>query len=341
MKCCVYTRAFYETPYLDFFIEHYCNLGFDKIIILKSDDFDYNIPEKYKKYVNIHKIKNLENRSLSLYDNLVKKSGCDWALCIDVDELLLLNNNYMNIHQYINEKTLQNKKINTFYFRWGMIEKLDTEPDVVFKNILSDYKIFSNSHIKSMVRVNKLDSIYHPHMCRLKEKECIYFENNILNKNMPTKHPMTKNTYQEHILIHLHTRSIHNMITKCLVTALGNCVRRNVKKIKDLDKFKKLINNHHEESDVLAKMIECIGLKAKLPFDHTDLSVSEKKIVKLENYYIYDYRFNIINLNREKEIINLLLKKHNIDKNKYYEFIERINHKILAKNRFRHQITID
>ena len=71
------------------------------------------------------------------------------------------------------------------------------------------------------------------------------------------------------------------------------------------------------------------------------MSVSEKKIIKLENYYIYDYRFNIINLNREKEIVNLLLEKHNIDKNKYYEFIERINHKILAKNRFRHQITID
>ena len=61
MKYCVYTRAFYETPYLDFFIEHYINLGFDMIIILKADSFSYSIPSKFKKHVQLHTVPNLEN----------------------------------------------------------------------------------------------------------------------------------------------------------------------------------------------------------------------------------------------------------------------------------------
>ena len=50
MKCCVYTRSFAERPYMDFFIEHYIHLGFDKIIILKSDKMEYKYPIEYEKY---------------------------------------------------------------------------------------------------------------------------------------------------------------------------------------------------------------------------------------------------------------------------------------------------
>ena len=34
MRCCVYTRFVYEVPYIESFIDHYLNLGFDKIILL-------------------------------------------------------------------------------------------------------------------------------------------------------------------------------------------------------------------------------------------------------------------------------------------------------------------
>ena len=36
MQCCVFTRFVYDVPYLDSFIEHYLNLGFDKIFILQK-----------------------------------------------------------------------------------------------------------------------------------------------------------------------------------------------------------------------------------------------------------------------------------------------------------------
>ena len=45
MKCCVYTRCYYEKQYLYNFIEHYIKLGFDKIIILNTSNQFNNIIE--------------------------------------------------------------------------------------------------------------------------------------------------------------------------------------------------------------------------------------------------------------------------------------------------------
>ncbi len=71
MKCCVYTRCFIENPYMDFFIEHYIKLGFDKIIILKCDTFEYKCPIEYEKQVYIHKVPNFGDRLLGAYYHLV------------------------------------------------------------------------------------------------------------------------------------------------------------------------------------------------------------------------------------------------------------------------------
>jgi hypothetical protein len=105
MKCCIYTRAFLETPYLDFFIEHYVKLGFDKIIILKADDIPYECPQQYQSNVDIHTVPNLGNELLPKYDYLVKQSGCDWCLSVDIDEILLLHKQYGCIQDFICTKT--------------------------------------------------------------------------------------------------------------------------------------------------------------------------------------------------------------------------------------------
>ena len=111
--------------------------GFDKIIILKcfNNDDHYKIPEEYQKYVSIYNVKNLGNSLLPKYDYIVKNSGYDWVLNIDIDEILLLNPKYKNINEYTEEKLSINKNINTFYFRWGMIEKCDNTHNYDFINI--------------------------------------------------------------------------------------------------------------------------------------------------------------------------------------------------------------
>lgn len=327
MKYCVYTRAFYETPYLDFFIEHYINLGFDMIIILKADSFSYSIPSKFKKHVQLHTVPNLENTLLNKYQHLVTKSVFDWVLSVDVDELLLLHKKYKNIKEYVNEKLLIRKDINTFYFRWGMIEKYDNR-ELNFNQVLKNYKVFSNSHIKSMVKINTIQSIKHQHIINLINQPIIYFENNILQLNKPNKHPITQNSYNEHILVHMHTRSLNNLILKSIVTLLGKSMKRISKKIQNKNDFIQLINCF-DENDCIDKFKECIGLKAILPFSHAQnnvINISNFINEKMDNYYI--------NLKAEKFIIEKELLNNKINIEKYYNFTTHLQNYILLNKFF-------
>ena len=337
MKFCIYTRAFYEIPYLDFFIEHYVKIGFDKIIILKCDRFNYKIPIKYIPYVEIHNVPNLENRLLLQYDHLIKKSTFTWVLSIDNDEILLLNKKYKTISDYVTEKLTINKDINTFYFRWGVIEKFDnnSNPDcgVNFINILKTYKVFSNSHIKSMVKINMIHSISHQHIIKLKTTPVIYLENmqSVLHMNKPNKHPITKNSYQEHILIHLHTRSINNLILKSLVTILGKNVKRISKKIRNKIDFIAMINcfdinNMPAHYILLEQFKACIGLKAELPFAHSNNETVD--INCFINPKQLDYEQDCIDQNKEKFIIEKELLNNKVNLEKYYYFTNILNNYI-------------
>jgi len=121
MKYCVYSRCYFENNYLTYFIEHYINLGFHKIIILHTGGCKYDLPIKYSNLVDIHYLINNgnENEFNSNHDHIIKKSDFDWVLWVDNDELLLLCEKYKTIDDYVNEKLLINNNINAFYFRWG------------------------------------------------------------------------------------------------------------------------------------------------------------------------------------------------------------------------------
>lgn len=168
MKCCVYTRAFLETPYLNFFIEHYYNLGFDKIIILKADDLEYNLPVEYINFVEIHQVINIGNDLLPKYDYLV--NDYDWIISIDVDEILLLNKQYKNIKDFIETKINNDSNTNMFYFRWGIIEKYDIDDNNNFFDVVNNYNIFNNYHIKSLFRAVR---ILNADLCDKKNLLCL------------------------------------------------------------------------------------------------------------------------------------------------------------------------
>jgi len=323
MKCCVYVRSFLEHPYILFFIEYYINLGFDKIIILKADKIKYDNLEDYKDYIEIHQTENLGNELLSLYTNKISKQY-DWVLIVDMDEFLLIKN-YKNIKDYINEKINTNNKINTFYFRWAMIEKYDNYKIENFKDIIRNYKIFKNNHIKTMTRVKYLTSVYHPHMVKIKEPLCIYFENKILLKNS-AKHLITNSSYNESVLLHIHTRSLNNLIIKSLNTKLKN------KQIKSINKFIILINNENENENenenLITELKNCIGAKANIPFSHS--KNDEIKIID-EGYCINYFNNNFIDFELEKHMIIDILKKNNINKKKYFKQMKIIEDYVLKR----------
>ena len=331
MKYCIYTRLYYESPYILFFIEYYIKLGFDKIIILKSDNILFN--NTFKKNVDIYNVNNDENRLLPIYTKFIKNTNYDWVLIVDIDEFLFLQ--YNNINDYVKEKLNKNKNINTFYFRWGMLEKYDNFEINSFRSVLNNYKMFKNSHIKSMVKIKSLKSVYHPHLCELNEDNCIYFENNILNKQIAHNHLINNFSYKEHILVHIHTRNLNNIILKSLTTKLG--LNNNVipKQIKNKLHFIHFINNFNFNNikyEILLKQFKSlIGLKATLPFIH---SKTKEINFKLLNYKINNYENNFVNYQEEKTILEKVLIENNINIKNFYKILDILSIYIYKTNYF-------
>jgi hypothetical protein len=325
MKCCVYTRCFYENEYLTYFIQHYIDLGFDKIIILHAGGLRYNLSEAHVNFVEIHYVENVGNDLLLNYDYLVKTSDFDWILSVDNDELLLLNKKYKNISDFINEKITLNNKINTFYFRWGMIEKYDVENNNNFLFILNNYKIFSNLHIKTMFKKKDLINIIHPHFAELNYLT-IYFENNIINNNQAFL-PINENSYKEHILIHLHSRSLNNIVLKSFNTIFIN------KFIRYKDEFIEFLNNFEQniynDESLLYFFLKYIGVKADLPFRHKN-----NNLINLDEYHISKFvNSNINDSNINNDILNCL-KINNINEQNYFNFINKISNIIIKDKIF-------
>ena len=333
MKCCVYTRSFLESPYLDFFIEHYIKLGFDNIIILKSSDEDYQPPSLYSSQVSIIKTSNKAHDLYRINQNYVKKSDYDWILQVDVDEILLLNSRYQNIKQFITEKVENDSNINVFFFRWGMVEMVDSEQVKTIPEIIDKYNVFENTHIKSMIKKKKLRQMGDPHVPHMISPS-VYFENNVTDRIMAVGHKIIDFSYKDAILLHLHTRSINNLILKSINTKLEN------KSIKNKKEFIKIINNVNNNKcpeDCFLAFKNNIGLKASLPFLHA----SKKTIILdklLNKFTIYHYKHTVIDYNKEKEIILKILKENNIDTDKYYQFINLVQQEIDKLGKFKRKI---
>jgi hypothetical protein len=125
MKCCVYSRFIYDVCYLDFFIEHYLKLGFDKIYILYHDFVDYKLPDKWRDVVHIIDVENEGNKIPNMYFNRISQD-MDWVLHVDSDEFLYIHKKYHTIHDFIKQKLNDHSKINIFQFSWVWIHKFST-----------------------------------------------------------------------------------------------------------------------------------------------------------------------------------------------------------------------
>jgi hypothetical protein len=279
----------------------------------------FNVPNEYLDLVDIYSVENLADDLLPKYDFIVKNSDFDWILIVDNDELLLLNNNFKNIKDYVEKKIAINNNINIFYFRWGMIEKYDIKDNNYLQDIFKTYKVHLNGHIKTMVKRSELKSIWNSHVCSLHKDFVIYFENKISDSNSALISP-SKETYEEAVLLHLHTRSIHNIIIKSFKTIFGG------KFIKEKNEFINFINKLDTTCEIV-NTIEVfknyIGGKAILPFYHVNVNNINKN-----KYSVLNYTYKVIDIDLEKEIINDILNENNINKDKYYYFINKLNNEI-------------
>jgi hypothetical protein len=318
MKFCVCVRSFLEGPYLDFFIEHYILLGFDKILILKSDKEPYYCKAEFAARVKIIEVENTGNKILQENIQEIKTTGCDWTFFPDTDEILILNKEYKNIKDFTEMKLKEFPQINSFYFRWAMIERCDNEANTSLKNILNTYNMFSSRFIKSMVRTSCIRILQDPHTCGLTDN-LIYLEGKLisLNKSVHDLQPYSYN--KDATLIHIHTRSINNIIIKSLFTVLDS------KRILSLKGLINYINEFNEDKDIIESFKNLVGQKAKLPFHHAESSISN---IDLLNYMIPEYSCDVINPVLEKNLILRTLNKFNIDDEKYDIFVEALTKEI-------------
>lgn len=304
MKCCVYTRFVYETPYIDSFIEHYLKMGFDKIIILFHDHIRYDLDESLLEYVEIMSVPNNGNKLLNEYRHLIPEDY-DWVLSVDADEFLLLHHSYPTIQDYVISKLKEDENINMFQFTWGWLHTFKMEKEErTLQEILSQYKIFEGSKdkkmkdlwVKSMTKISDIEYIT-CHNCILKGPAVIcvdrrikyygssedFYENQKSSSEeeeedsdddeqekevnlLPRGYSWKDHTYSECVLVHINSRSLMNAIIKGLNIHVTQVKR---KRIKDLKRLKKFINSFDLNAPIyqetMDKFIKCIGYKLKFP----------------------------------------------------------------------------
>ena len=264
MKTCVYVRCVNESEFLNCFISHYINLGFDMIYVLYYDTKDdYVLPDEYRKYVSIKKVRNEGNFLLDNCKIIIDKDKYEWTLVVDLDEFLILNKPFLYINDIIRFYKKIEPNVNIIQFGWLWAHKFDIKPESL-KNILSKRKLFigklGNSEkiwSKSMIK-NKYLNIIGNHVSKLKgtdnyligynqDVHCVNCNLQPSNKiywlmwadtNNMRNHAFDKNIYQDGFLLHISTRNICDMFLKA---SLGE--GRPEKKILDNSAVNKILGD--------------------------------------------------------------------------------------------------
>lgn len=157
-KYIVFACAKNEDPYIKEWVEHYLNLGFDKIIIADNNDSPESLYHILSEYilsgtVQIFECNGLSGFQLYLYNMFLKTGNYKWCAYFDCDEFLELT-----IHKNIKE-FLENIEENCVLINWlvfgsnGKIKKEEGGVQERFKLPVSPVPFFKeNFYVKPIMR---------------------------------------------------------------------------------------------------------------------------------------------------------------------------------------------
>ena len=345
MKCCVLTRFVYEIIYLDSFIEHYVNLGFDKIIILYHDIVVGQVPTQYKQYVNLHNVPNLGNQLPDKYKHLIPED-MDWVLHVDSDEFLLLHKRYNGIHDYLESKLGMHPEINIFLFMWSWVHKYDEENQYL-DDIFRTYKKKVGNRLTEENKKNKQNEVWVKSMFKRSHLNTLYIhcpsmiyeyylycnelivyeeENNNKIKSLLYKNKQNElGFYNDAVLMHLATRSMKNAIFKSQNMHKTQVKKKNMNNQELLEEYLETTNLHHEnEYDIMSKLKEFIGYKIEWPMTclkMNDISLNLEDFLRGQQYkfmanykekYYALFENSIVNDERMQLAMNKVINRFNI-----------------------------
>lgn len=221
------TRCFHEAQYLDYFINHYLNLGVDEIYIINicnSDLFQF----QQKGRVKILNSVSGNNGDQALKDFFATflpkhKSHSDFILNIDCDEFLFLNKRYSDLKDFINQN-----QADVYFFNWINVHNISNHPSYldIKLDLHSDLNFFRANHVKTMIRNSTCIRNLGSHFFYFKDFSTVYsngfkYKNICLDEYNPFYYcniPTTTPSYTESALVHLHCRSIENYLIKTFST---------------------------------------------------------------------------------------------------------------------------
>ena len=186
---CLCVIAKNENLYVREFVEHYLNIGYNKIFIYDNNDKngetldsvinDY-IKKDFVQLIDFRRRNSLSRPIFDAYKDCYYRNNkiYDWLSFFDMDEFLELNQKYKNIQDFLNDKIFehcQNIKINWLLYHGE--NNLYYENISLQKRITKfNYEEISNKHIKSTVRGNLSENYWekvgNPHTSLLNFTSC-------------------------------------------------------------------------------------------------------------------------------------------------------------------------
>lgn len=314
MKCCIYVRFINEHQYLPYFVEHYLNLGFDKIIILYYDDkvTKYELPNYFVDRVEIVYVKNLGHRLLNRFKDHIP-SHYDWVLIIDNDEYLMLHQEYKDIKDFVqkNEDKCE-AKFHLIQFSWAWMHCFAPSNPIGFSQLIQKYRKFigvkerksKDVWVKTMVRIPYLNTLF-KHSSTLSNTntisifvngEHIEFENPLIQNDdlledqlLYTHYLVNDSTYKDAILLHIQSRCLEEVINK---TSSRHPTHNQAKSILNkralMDNLKKFANS--KKNNLFENVVKNIGYGIQFPMDCLSMMEIDNKY--FSNYKTYQSYYN-------------------------------------------------
>lgn len=242
-RFCALTRTHNEDAHIQSFLDWYILLGFSKILLIQNDKGDL-IKHLHSDVIIV--IKDITEGANKNPDSLIGKyskqftqdEGCEWLLVVDSDEFLLLNqHDFTGIADFVDQKEKMYGKgyLDAIAFRWATIENTNKYCyGNSFMQMLNDFypNIYWNVMIKSMVRVKRLLIYGNSHYPTFKKDITVpqvYLESKLHSDlKMEAGYNFFSNfTFFESSLIHIHTRSLSDIIIKSLTSGFTDKTVKN------------------------------------------------------------------------------------------------------------------